>query len=210
MKVVVFTCDRCSSWLIPIFSHFYKKNWPDNPYQTEFVTETKEINVNGVKTFCAGKIPWADMAIKYLNSIKDDNFLLLLDDYILDKPVKTNIVLRAERFCVGNIGVVHLAYRPVVDPLYFDFGSNDFKEYPPVGRNTASTTPAIWQREFFLNILKSGESMWQFEINGSKRIPPYMKRIISTKTPAISYPIGGYMRRRKTVPSAVKWVEENW
>ena len=62
MRVVIFSCDPYLC-LIQIFLHFYEKNWPDNPYKTEFVTETRKIE--GVSAFYAGKVPWANRAIKY-------------------------------------------------------------------------------------------------------------------------------------------------
>ena len=76
MKVVVFSCDKYS-WLVPTFLHFYEKNWPDNPYQTELVTEA--IEAEGITTFCTGNLQWADRAIKYLESINEEIFLLLLE-----------------------------------------------------------------------------------------------------------------------------------
>ncbi|GAG94112.1 unnamed protein product, partial [marine sediment metagenome] len=46
--------------------------WPDNPYQTDFVTETKEIA--GQTPFYTGRIPWADGAIKYFESCDEEKF----------------------------------------------------------------------------------------------------------------------------------------
>jgi len=208
MRIVVPTYDQCSAWLIPIFMHFYKKNWPDSPYPIDVLTETQELE--GVNTFCAGEIPWSDMWIKYLESIDDEQVLLLLDDFILDKPVRTDVVQQAERFCNSDVGMVHLYYRPKVDCFYFESGFADFKEFPLFHPNSCSTAPAIWQRKHFLNILRSGENPWRFEINGSKRVPLLMKRVMSTKIPAISFCPGGYMHRGEVYQPTAKWVKENW
>ena len=54
MKIIVPTCDKYL-WVMPTFLHFYKKNWPDSPYQFECVTET--IKAEGMPTFCAGNCP---------------------------------------------------------------------------------------------------------------------------------------------------------
>lgn len=208
MKIVVFTCDNYS-WLIPTFLHFYKKNWPDNPYQTEFVTETTEIG--NIPTFFTGKIPWADRAIKYLESLKEEKFLLLLEDYILKETVDTNKVKRAEALCVDDIGCVRLNPYQRLSELLVDSEIDGFKEYPVDKPYSVSLESAIWQKEFFLEFLKRGESIWQTEVDGSKRIQNSSKRVIWTDTPIITHcRPGGYIKKGRIVESVKRWVEENW
>lgn len=207
MKVVVFTCDAYLC-LIQYFLHFYEKNWLDNPYQTEFVTETKKIE--GVTAFYPGKIPWSDRTIKYLESYNEETFLMLLVDQVITKPINTNIIKRAERLCRDDIGCVRLNLHDKWSQFLFDANIEGFKEYPLNKCYSASLQAAIWQKEFFLEILRTGENIWQIEKRGSKRIRNLKKRVIWIDIPAISYQLSGYMRKGKVVKSVKQWVKENW
>jgi len=209
MKVVVFTCDKYS-WLIPTFLHFYKKMWPDNPYQTDFVTETKEIG--GVSTFYTGGIPWPDGAIKYFESIDEEIFLLLLEDYIIKETVNTNRVKIAENLCSDDIGCVRLNPHDNFSHLLVDTNIDGFKEYPLDKPYSVSLQPSIWQKEFLLEILQRGENIWQTEIEGSRRIWESNKRIIWADIPILSHcnPPFGYIKRGRIRKPAKQWVKENW
>lgn len=207
MKVVVFSFDKYS-WLIPTFLHFYKKNWPDNPYQTILVTET--IKAEGINTFCAGKIAWADRAIEYLNSLKDERFILFLEEYILNETVDTNRVKWAESLCAGDVGCVRLYAHDRLSRFLVDIEIAGFREYPLDVPYSVSMQSSVWQREFFLKILKSGENAWQSETEGSKRVHKFKKKVIWSDDSIINYHPGGYMKKGRVVKSVERWVEENW
>ena len=207
MRIVVFTCDSYS-WLIQIFLHFYKKMWPDNPYQTDFVTETKEIA--GQTPFYTGKIPWADGAIKYFESCSEETFLLFLEDYIITKSINTNLIKKAEKLCAGDIGCVRLSPYDSWSQFLFDANIEGFKEYPLNQAYSVSLQTAIWQKEFLLEFLRKGENMWRVEYAGSKRIHTSKKRVIWVDVPIINYQLGGFMRKGKIVKSVKEWVEKNW
>jgi len=221
MKIVVFTCDKYS-WLIPTFWHFYKKNWQNNPYEIEFVTETKKLEFgysifypgkilpNSVSIFYAGKIPWADRAIKYLKQSNEDKFLLLLDDYILNNRIDSSKVKIAEDLCRDKIGCVKLTVHNKYSKFLIQSEIDGFKEYPTDKPYPISLQAAIWQKSFFLDILKEHETIWETEVNGSKRVQEYDKKIIWSDTPIIDYYSCGYMKKGKPVEEVVKWVEENW
>jgi len=207
MKAVVFSCDKYL-WLIPTFLHFYERNWPDNPYQTEFVTETKKLD--GITTFCAGKLPWADRMIEYLNSYNEEIFLLLAEDYIIEKKVDTNRVKMAASLCKDNIGCVRLNAHDEWSRFLFDTEIKGFKEYPLNKHYSVSLQTSVWQKEFLLEFLQKGETVWQTETEGSKRIQKSNKKIIWTDTPILNYKPGGYMKKGEVSLATSKWVKENW
>lgn len=208
MRVVVFTCDKYS-WLVPTFLHFYEKKWPDNPYQTDFVTETKEIGQ--ARTFFTGKIPWPDGAIKYLESCDEDVFLLLLEDHIIKEPIDTNRIKIAESLCDGDIGCVRLNPHDKLSRFLLNAGIEGFKEYPLDKPYSISLQPAIWQKKFLFEFLKKGEDVWQVENKGSIRIQKSKMRVIWTDMPIITMPrIGGYMKKGKVYGTVEQWCKENW
>lgn len=207
MKVVVFSCDTYS-WLIPIFSHFYEKNWPNNPYQTVVVTETEK--TKEMITFCAGKLEWADRMIKYLNSCTDETFLLLSIDHIIEKKVDTNRIKMAESLCRNNIGCVRLQAHDKWSCFLFDANIKGFKEYPLNKCYSISLQAAIWQKKFLFEFLKKGETAWQTESQGSRRICNSKYKVIWTDTEILSYKPCGYMNRGRVIEDVAKWVKENW
>lgn len=208
MRIVVFTCDAYS-WLIPTFLHFYKKMWPDNPYQTDFVTETKDIGQ--ASTFFTGKIPWPDGAIKYFKSTDEEIFLLLLEDYIIKEPIDTDRIKMAESLCRDDIGCVRLNPRDRLRRHLFDAGIEGFKEYPLDKPYSISLQPSIWQKKFLFEFLKKGEDVWQVENEGSIRIQQSKMRVIWADVPIITMPrAGGYMKKGRVYGTVEQWCKENY
>ncbi len=156
MKVLIYSDDNYL-WLLPNFLHFYKKNWADNPYQAEFMTETKK--VKGEVTFCTGTLSWADRMINYLKSSEEELFLFLLIDYIINKTVDTVRVRQAEDLCRGDIGCVRLNAHDHLSHFLINVGIEGFKEYPLDKPYPISWQPSIWQKEFLLEFLKKGEKI---------------------------------------------------
>jgi len=196
MKIVVFAYDEYA-WLTPTFMHFYEKNWRNNAYQTDFVN--------------TGGLAWADHALNYINTLGDEPFLLILNDYIIEKPVDIAAVKRAESLCVGDIGCVRLGCtHDQLREHLVDVGIVGYKEYPLDKPYAVSLQISIWQKKFFLEFLREGENIWQTETEGSKRIHTSKKKIIWTDESIISYSSQGYMQKGKIVKSVKQWVEENW
>ncbi len=195
MRIVVFAYDKYD-WLTPIFMHFYKKNWPDNPYRTDHVI--------------TGEFPWADHALNYINTLGDEPFLLILNDYIIEKPVDIAIVRRAEKLCMGDVGCVRLVPHDKEAVYLVSAGIDGFKEYPLNKPYAVSLQTSIWQKKFFLEFLRKGESIWQTETEGSKRVLNSKKRVMWSDVPAMQYSTQGYMKKGKVVKSVEQWTKENW
>lgn len=205
MKIIVLTCNG-HKFLVPIFMHFYKKYWPDNPYQTEIVTETDRLDGT---VFYAGKVSWSNALINYLKQSKEDKFLLILEDYIIKNTIDTKRIERAESLCKGNVGCVRL-YTP---DIYFTRHAvhtdicEDFKEYPLDKPFSVSLQIAIWQKQFLLDILRDGENPWQFEVDGSERLKKLVSKwqILYSEIPIIEYRPGGLLKRGRPRLGVVMW-----
>jgi len=175
--------------------HFYKKYWPDNPYQTEIITETDHIDGT---VFYTGGVSWASGLINYLKESKEDKFLLILDDYIIEKIIDTKRVGHAESLCEGNVGCIRLN---APDKWFTRHAvpanaCEGFKEYPLDKQFSVSLQIAIWQKAYLLDILRDDENPWQTETDGSERLKKLVSkwRILWSETPIIKYIPGGFMR----------------
>jgi hypothetical protein len=204
MKVVILTCDNYA-WLIPVFLHFYNKYWPDNPYQTEIITEIDHIN--GFVFYTKGA-SWSSGLLNYLKQSDDDKFLLIDEDCLIKGPVNLGRVKLAEKLCEGNIGCVRLN---APDKYYnrhaIESGVKFYKEYPLDKPYSMSLQAAIWQKKYLLEVLWHKEDGWQAELIGSKRVAN-MKgrwRILWAKSAVIDYHGGGIMRKGQPALPVVKW-----
>ncbi len=169
MKLVILTCDT-HSWIIPIFNYFYKKYWPDSPYQIKIVTETKPVDGD---VFYAEEESWSTRLIKYLKQSSDDEFLITLEDYLIKSTVDTFRVKLAENLCSDNVGYVRLSNGPY---KYFrkhtahSFPINGFRQYPVRDRFSMVAHMAFYKKQFLLDVLEEGEDIWQAENNGTSRL----------------------------------------
>ena len=167
MKVIVSTHDKYR-WIIPLFFHFYRRYWPDNPYETEIITEREHIDGT---VFYTGGVRWSSGIIKYLKQSKEDKFLMTLDDYLVPKIVNTGEVQRAEELCTGDVGSVNLdaAARYYKDNT-IKCNIKGFREYPVDSKYSFSLGPVIYQKKFLLDVLQENESIWRSEVSGSRRL----------------------------------------
>ncbi len=207
MKIVILTCNKYT-WLVPIFLHFRKKYWPDNPYPIEIIAETE--HVEGSVFYTKGA-PWSSGILNYLKQSDDDKFFLTPEDYIIESMVDTNRVRLAESLCEGNVGCVRLNtpdkyYRHTVESSV-----KYFKEYQLDKPYSMSMQAAIWQKRYLIDVLRAGEDAWQAEIIGSKRLAT-MKgkwRILWPKSAIIDYQAGGIMKAGRPRLSVMRWALED-
>jgi len=204
MKVVILTCNKYT-WMIPIALHFYKKYWPDNPYQTEIVTETEHIDG---KVFYINDTSWSSRLIKYLKQSKENKFMLIMEEHFIEKKVNTKRVKVAEKLCEGNVGCVRLNH---TDKWFRGYairvGIRSFREYPLDKRYSMSMQTAIWQKRYLLDVLRANEDIWQTEIDGSNRLKGLKSkwRILWASIPIINYTAGGLMKKGRPRLEVVKW-----
>ena len=207
MKVIILTCDKYA-WIIPICLYFYRKYWPDNPHKTDIITESNYIQGS---TYYTGCIAWSSGLLNYIKESQEDKFIIIQEDYLLNKIIDTNRVREAESLCKGNVGHVRLTNAP---EKYFRQHSVDsdvkgFREYPLLERFAMTTQIAIWQRDFLFDALKPGESPWQTEHNGLKRLAKLTHKWKSLwpETGIVNYHAGGLMRKGALRPAVLKKVK---
>lgn len=209
MKVVILTCDSYA-WLIPIFLHFYKKYWPDNPYQTEIITE--KAHIDGTVFYSKG-VSWSSGIINYLEQSEEDKFILIDEDCLIENTVNTERVRLAETLCKDNVGCVRLN---APDKYYnrhgVESGIKYYKEYPLDKPYSMSMQVAIWQKRYLLDVLRHKENAWRAELFGTSRLAKLKGkwRILWAKSAVIEYQAGGIIRRGIPRLSVVKWVFKEW
>jgi hypothetical protein len=204
MKIAVFTCDKYTE-LLKLTRYFLQTFWPDCPYPVIVVCETYGLNEWDSMPLGPG-LTWSEMARRFfLRQDADEPILLLLDDYMICRPVDNESIRRYEQIMIDNPDIAYIRLIPCPGPeLNSEWG--DLGEFHRNQSYLVSLQATIWRPRDMLNFLDPGENPWQFELIGSKRIRWYPRRFLGTK----EYKVIEYknmMRRGKVNPKANEWLK---
>jgi len=167
VTVLVVSCDKYSD-LWPVFFELFFRYWPDCPYQLALGSNFKTFDDSRVKAIPIGEdVSWADSLKKMLTRVGSQYVLLLLDDFLLRKTVRTDEI-RTRFKILHNRRGVYLRLRPAPPPdkavPACPFGEIGFG-----APYRASLQAAIWNKETLASLLHPGESPWEMELLGSRR-----------------------------------------
>lgn len=130
---------------------------------------------------------WSDTLIDFLRSIKDRYFILMLEDYWLNRLTNNLAIEMSTAWFDDDVLRIDLSGNRL-DYAYRIIGKSggyDIVQSTPQARYLMSFQAAIWHRENMLQILRRGENPWQAEIYGSERVNPL--RVLGTKPAVMSY-----------------------
>jgi hypothetical protein len=198
LAILVSSFDAYSDLWPPYFASFHH-NWPDCPFPVYLLSNHKVFPDPAVTPILVSDVrTWPDSVRLALDQIKEEFILLLLEDLFIISKVDTERFHNLLRWIVEHRpACVKLQPDPAMIPT-------EFTEicHIPAGTNyRCSTVLSLWRKDVLRNILKSGESIWQFEIIGSARTDKYPD-FYATEVPYLRY-INGVIRG-KWVPSAQK------
>lgn len=178
--VIVASCDAYGD-VLKHFAALKLKFWPDCPFETVLVTETAPAPSPAFDRVvaCGGGTNWAQRLVTALEAISVPYVLMLCDDYLLEAPVDTPLVLRrldkARELDAANL-------RLIPNPRRGMPREDGLMEYP---KNTAyciSTLAGIWNREFLLGLARGAASIWEFERYGSFAVGGERRALLAART----------------------------
>lgn len=178
--VVVASCDKYADLIGP-FATLWRKFWPDCPFETVLVTETAPAEAGAFDRVvaCGGGTNWCNRLVMALGQIATPSVILLCDDYYLNAPVDTSLVLKrleqAKRFDAVNL-------RMIPNPVTKIPFREGLREY---AKNTAyciATQAGIWNRAFLAKLAANKSSIWEFERYGSFDLADETRPILGTPT----------------------------
>jgi hypothetical protein len=175
LSILIPSCDNFKDTWKPFF-HLFNKYWDDNPYDIYLTTDKEkfrldDINIVSTQINPENKpISWSLSVIKSLNRIPTKYVLLIFDDFFFTKKVNTSIVNNALQFIssnndVGSINLSALGPKDCYSEVYDDY----FLLVKQLSKYKTSCRPAIWEKEYLLNLLSESENAWEFEIYGTIR-----------------------------------------
>jgi hypothetical protein len=166
--LVILSCDAYRDLWRSCLT-LYRRYWPDCPYPMFLVSETQGLQDARVRSVCAGPgLAWSDVVRAALGRLEHELVLLMLDDFFLAAPVGTPAV-EARRLELAARGGAHFRLVPAPGPSARVPGARDFGEHLAGAPYRASLQAAFWRRGALLDLLRPGESPWEFERRGSVR-----------------------------------------
>jgi len=207
--ILVPSCDKYSDLWGPFFTLF-RRFWPDCPFDVYFLSNNLGLDKPGVKNIPIGDdVSWSDNVLKGLDRIEQQYVLLFLDDLFLYDYVDSkgiidvfNWILEYKPACVRmNRFIDNFSASQGPDKPFNSMAGVFSKGLP----YRVSSVLTVWRKDILRNILRSGESIWEFEIYGTQRADDYEDFYSSLKNyfPVINGVIGGKWRT-----AAVKKLEK--
>lgn len=172
-SIIFNTCDAYSD-LWDGFFYLFKKYWPEYNGEIIFNSEQKKYfdpDLDIVNVENNGDLSWSERLANAIKQAKSDYILLMMDDFYLKDHVLNNEFETTVDFMMKNKNIKSITYmnepgikcENPIDGLNGFFVRNHFANY----KMTAHIS--LYEKKYLLNILRKGESAWDFEINGTFR-----------------------------------------
>lgn len=165
--LLVSSCDHYADLWEPYFSLLHM-HWHDCPFPVALITENKHPSIPNVLPLCLGNgSDWSTLLLKALDAVDTPYILLTLEDFFLHRPVDTAVVVNLYyEMRQKSLNMLRLIPRP--GPT-IAMGNTEYGGIALCAPYKVSTQAAFWRSETLRQLLVSGETVWQFEVNGSKR-----------------------------------------
>lgn len=127
---------------------------------------------------------WSNGVHKLLTSYPHDIFILMLEDYWITRPVKTEIVNMLYDY------MVQFSYVMRMDLTGDRQFAGDIEDYDVIGEDIdlvksspwspyhMSLMTAIWRKKHFLTIMRPDETPWEMELIGTERLSEMKDQIL--------------------------------
>jgi len=168
--VLVPSCDKYSDLWEPFFRCFWRF-WPDCPFDVHLLSNHCGLSHAKVRSLKVGDdLSWSDNLARAIRQLPYEYVFLFIDDLFLIRPVDNQRVVHVLKWAVASqVNYIRLNPSQKPDQPY----DNVVGIVSPGTVYRMSTVVAVWKKSIPLNLLKSGESAWEFEIKGSVRSDKY-------------------------------------
>ena len=165
------TCNAYSVTLIPVTTSLLDRYWPGRPSVDVLCYENMPPERDRVTRLRMGeqqRMSWCQTLANYLQEHNADELvLLMLDDYGVCSPVKTDAIQAAERTMLADtrIANIHFTWQPINSKV-----SRQTLLRLPRWDYTVNTQAALWRRSVLLEILQihASATIEEFELEGSR------------------------------------------
>lgn len=171
-----------NSWVFPFWYNEYKKY--DVKISTVFLGETIDPKFPDIPTVLTGATTWSDGLIDYLLTCQYDYVIWIHEDYFLKSydhvklmmllEIVENMDIQLCKICGLWAGFLDEKNPHIPTSIGTGFSGDEFESVLWLYNNQAdyltSQQLSIWNRDFLLSTLHRGETAWEAEIEGTKRL----------------------------------------
>lgn len=201
LSILIVSCDRYSDVWEPFFKLFWRY-WSDCPYQVYLGSnQIRYPDPRITPVLTENDRSWAESTRKMIMQMESDYILLLLEDFLLRKPVNSQDIELCFQ-ALQKLGGGYLRLRPFPKPDSPIQGYPLIGEIKPGAPYRTALQAAIWRKDILLRLLKDGETAWDMELKGSRRSDDVETGFYCTWKPLIVYRAG--VTSGKWVPFAVE------
>lgn len=167
-SVLIISCDKYSDLWEPFFTLFWRY-WKASSFKVYLGSNYLIYSDPRVETIAIGADKnWSHGLLEIVKRIDTPFIILMLEDFFLRETVKINdIFMCVEALRNLNGNMLRLVPYPRPD--------KSVKGYPflgyikPTSPYRVSTQGTLWRKSALLSIIRDGESIWKFELNGTER-----------------------------------------
>lgn len=192
--VLISSFDGFADLWDPFFTLFFRY-WKDCPYDVYLIGQELTYPDDRVRMIRTdSNLDWSSMLEYALNQLEHDYLLILLEDYLLRGAPNTSRVVEYENW-VRRTGTDYLRLVPIPPPDISIPERVDIMRIAKGAPYRASLMPAWWRKSALLDLLRAGESPWEFEIKGTVRsdVTPDMFFSVS-QDPPMDFLISGVIK----------------
>lgn len=182
-QIVVTTSDK-SNWTLQTFAYLFNTYYssgqnvhiicesiPEFKLSSNFILH--QARVHGIKSGWPRQ-QWTNGLISYLESIKEQYVLIMLDDYWINRTVDIRGIGTLHEYMTLNKNVLRIDLTG--DRLYAQ-GVEDVEAYGHYDLITAhgsqyqmSLMPGLWNKKLLLEILQPNWTPWEVELSGTSLV----------------------------------------
>ena len=168
--VLVVSCDGYKDLWGPCITLF-KKFWKNCPYPVYLVSNTIAADFPGIKPIKTGSdISWSDNLLIALDAIPEEYVLLYIEDLFLIQEVDSPSIEQLISRCMQeHWNYLRLNPTPQGDERIDDHVSI----ISPGSVYRSSVVFSVWNKSTLRQLLRPGESAWDFEEIGTQRTDAY-------------------------------------
>jgi len=153
VAVVISSCDKYRDLWTPFFTLFFRY-WPDCPYPVNLITNFEAYPDVRVRTMRMGRDRnWSSIFAASLRRIREPLVLIMMEDYLLDRPVDTERIRRLVDYMKGK-GAACVRLLPVPGPDVACADNPQVGEIHKGAEYRLSLQAAIWDRRTLLKLLR--------------------------------------------------------
>lgn len=176
VTVLVNSCDRYEEAWLPFFM-LLKKYWSDCPFPLALNTESKDFSLDGleIKVFHSRNSTWGGRLSDALKQIKTPYVIVMLEDFFLQKTVRTDKVLECLDAMQNDDSIGVFYFSRITG--YDDGVESPFPAFkrmiatPHYSRYYLNCQTALWSRDVLLTAVQQVQSPWELEEMKYDQIP---------------------------------------